>query len=116
MPAFVPLLPTSPAFVHHQARRRGAAGGIVFGDRRLAYGDLATIIDELIAWLVRRGLGSGDAIGVMAANEPALVAMLYAVWGLGAAAVPVSARATVEEAGRQLEHARARALLCDIKR
>ncbi len=116
MPAFVPLLPTSPAFVHHQARRRGAAGGIVFGEQRLTYGELATVIDELAAWLARRGLGGGDAIGIMAANEPTLVAMLYAVWSLGAVIVPVSARATAEETARQLEHARARALVCDVKR
>ena len=116
MPAFSPLLVTSPAFVHHQARRRGDAGGVVFGDERLTYGALATTIDELGAWLARRGLGSGDAVGIMAANEPAVVAMLYAVWGLGAVVVPVSVRATAEETTRQLEHARARALLCDTKR
>jgi long-chain acyl-CoA synthetase len=116
MPAFEPLLITSPAFVHHQARRRGAAGGIVFGDERLTYGALAATIGDLAAWLVRRGLGSGDAVGVMAGNEPAMIAMLYAVWGLGAVVVPVSVRATAEEAARQLDHARARALLCDTKR
>ncbi|HXJ36172.1 MAG TPA: AMP-binding protein [Candidatus Eisenbacteria bacterium] len=116
MRTFSPLLPTSPAFVHYQARRRGTAGGVVFGDRRYAYGELATAVDDLAGWLARRGLGSGDAIGVMAANEPAIVAMLYAVWGLGAVVVPVSTRATAEEVGRQLEHARARALLCDTKR
>jgi len=37
------------------------------------------------------------------------------VWGLGAIVVPVSVRATSEEAARQLDHARARALLCDTK-
>ena len=116
MPTFTPLLPTSPAFVRHQAQRRGSHGGLVFGDRRITYGELATAIDDLGAWLTRRGLGKGDAVAVMAANEPALVAMLYAVWGLGAIAVPVSVRATADEVVRQLEHARVRALLCDTKR
>ncbi len=116
MPAFSPLLPTSPAFVQYQARRRGDAGGIVFGDERLSYGALACAIDELADWLTRRGLGRGDAVGLMAANEPAIVAMLYVVWGIGGIAVPVSIRATAEETARQLDHARARALLCDTKR
>ena len=116
MPTFAPLLPTSPAFVRHQAQRRGGLGGLVFDDRRVTYDELATAIDALGAWLARRGLGKGDAVGIMAANEPAIAAMLYAVWGLGAVAVPVSVRATAAEASRQLEHARARALLCDIKR
>jgi acyl-CoA synthetase (AMP-forming)/AMP-acid ligase II len=116
MPAFVPLLPTLPAFVHHQARRRGDVGGIVFGGERVRYGALAAAIDDLAGWLARRGLGRADAVGVMAANEPALVAMLYAVWGLGGVVVPVSIRATAAEAARQLEHARVRALLCDAER
>jgi acyl-CoA synthetase (AMP-forming)/AMP-acid ligase II len=116
MPSFSPLLPTSPAFLHHQARRRGDAGGIAFGDRRHPYGEIAAAVDTLCVWLARRGLGRGDALGVMAANEPALVTMLYAVWGIGAIAVPVSVRATGEEVARQLDHARARALLCDTSR
>ena len=116
MPSFAPLLPTSPAFVEYQARRRGSHGGLAFDDRRCTYGELATAIEELGQWLRRRGLGRSDAIGVLAANEPALVAMLYAVWGLGAIAVPVSVRATAGEIASQLEHARARALVCDAKR
>jgi fatty-acyl-CoA synthase len=116
MPSFSPLLPTTPAFVRHQAARRGEAGGIAFGDRCYTYGELASAIDELGHWLARRGLGRGDAIGIMAANEPALVAMLYAVWGLGAIVVPMSTRATAAEVVVQLEHARVRALLCDPKR
>src|SRR5262245_23935238 len=110
-----PLLPTSPALVAHQARRRGRQGGLVFADRHVSFGELANAIDELGSWLGTRGLGRGDAVGVMAANEPALVAMLYALWGLGAVVVPVSVRATADEVARQLEHARARALVCDTK-
>jgi acyl-CoA synthetase (AMP-forming)/AMP-acid ligase II len=116
MPSFSPLLPTSPQFVRHQARRRGEAGGIAFGDVRHPYGAIADAIDTLADWLARRGLGKGDVVAVMAANEPAIVAMLYAVWGMGGTVVPVSTRATAEETARQLDHARVRALLCDTKR
>ena len=116
MPSFSPLLPTSPDFLRHQARRRGGAGGIVFGNARIDYPTLATAVDELAEWLARRGLGRGDAVGIMAGNEPALAAMLYAVWGIGAVAVPVSVRQTAGEVVRQLEHARVRALLCDERR
>jgi len=55
MAASEPLLVTSPAFVRHQARRRGDGGGVVFGDAHVPYGALATAIDELMAWLARRG-------------------------------------------------------------
>ena len=107
------LLPTSPAFLALQASRRGRAGGLCFAGRRIAYGELSAAVDELAAWLVRRGLGTGQPIGVQAANEPAVVAMLFAVWGIGAVAVPIAVRSTAEETARLLEHARARALLCD---
>lgn len=109
-------LPTAPVLLRQQALRRGPAGGLLFEGRSTPFGALAAAVDDLAAWLVRRGLGAGDPIGVMAANEPAIVAMLYAVWGIGAVAVPVSIRSTGAEAAALLSHARARALLCDARR
>ena len=104
------LLPTSPAFLALQASRRGRAGGLCFAGRRIAYGELSAAVDELAAWLVRRGLGTGQPIGVQAANEPAVVAMLFAVWGIGAVAVPIAVRSTAEETAHLPENERARVL------
>ncbi len=111
-----PLLPTIPAFLRLQAGRRGEAGGLVFAERAIPFGELASAVDGLVAWLARRGIGAGHPVGIMAANEPAIVAALYAVWGLGAIAVPISARATAEETAQLLQHARAAALCCDPRR
>jgi len=69
-------------------------------------GELAVAADELAGWLARRGVGAGQHVGVTAANEPALVAMLYALWGLGAVAVPIGVRAPAAET-RGLPGARA---------
>jgi long-chain acyl-CoA synthetase len=110
------LLPTSPEFLRLQGRRRGADGGLIAGDRRIPFGALSDATVALATWLARRGVGAGDTIGIMAANEPAIVALLYAVWGLGAVAVPVSVRSTEDETARLLSHSRARALVCDPKR
>jgi acyl-CoA synthetase (AMP-forming)/AMP-acid ligase II len=110
------LLPTSPAFVRLQAGRRGDAGGLVFAGRRYPFGALADEIDDLVLWLARRGVGRGHRVGVMAANNPAMVAMTYAVWGLGAVCVPIAIRLTAEESAHLLQHARAAALLCDAPR
>jgi len=52
----------------------------------------------------------------MAGNGPAFVAMMFAVWGTGAVAVPIGVRSTTEEAARLLTHSRAVALLCDTAR
>ena len=77
------LLPTAPQFLHLQARRRGDQGGLVFRQRRITYGELAAAVDDLAAWLAARGIGAGQRVGVMAANQPALVAATFALWGLG---------------------------------
>src|SRR5437870_5520648 len=111
-----PLLPTSPAFLRLQGERRGATGGLVFADRLIPWGELAAAADELAGWLARRGVGDGQHVGVTAANEPALVAILYALWGLGAVAVPIGVRAPAAETARLLAHARASGLLCDPPR
>ena len=110
------LLPTSPEFLRLQAQRRGAAGGLYFGGKHVTYVELSRTTDELAAWLVKRGLGAGDHVGVIAANEPALVAMMFAVWGIGATAVPIGVRSTAQEATQLLTHSRARAVLCDVGR
>ena len=110
------LLPTSADFLHLQARRRPDAGGLFFAGRRISYAELAAAVDELAAWLVKRGLGGGDAVGIMAANEPAMVAMAFAVWAIGGVAVPIAIRSTCEETSHLLSHSNARALLCDAAR
>jgi acyl-CoA synthetase (AMP-forming)/AMP-acid ligase II len=111
-----PLLPSTPAYLRFQAARRGAAGGLVFAGRRLTYGELADAVDGLSRWLVARGVGAGDPVGVMAANVPLMVAATWAVWGIGAVAVPIGVRSTDEEAARLLGHARARMVVCDPAR
>src|SRR5207244_12694008 len=111
-----PLRPTSPAFLRLQGERRGAAAGLLFADRRIPWGELAAAADDLAGCLARRGVGAGQHVGVTAANEPALVAMLYALCGLGAVAVPIGVRATAAEVARLLAHARASGLFADSPR
>ena len=96
--------------------RPGAAGGLYFGGKHFTFGDLSAAVDGLAAWLVQRGLGAGDHIGVMAANEPAVVGMMFAVWAVGGVAVPIAVRSTAPEATQLLTHSRARAVLCDTSR
>jgi len=106
---------TSPAFLRLQALR-DAPGGIVFAGRRRPYGEIAAAADELAAWLAARGVAPGQRVGVVAANEPALVVALFALWGLGATVVPIAVRATRDEIARCLAHAGASAVLADALR
>jgi len=111
-----PLLPTTPAFLRLQAGRRGAAGGLAFRGRLIPFAELAAATDDLSSWLARHGVGAGRPVGVLAGNDPAIVATLYALWGLGAVAVPMSTRSTADEAVRLLGHARAVTLIADQTR
>jgi acyl-CoA synthetase (AMP-forming)/AMP-acid ligase II len=110
-----PLAPTSLEFLRLQSRR-GATGGVCFAGRRIGYGELGAEADALAAWLARRGVGAGQTVGVLAGNEPALVAVLYALWGLGAIVVPIGVRATAAEAAHLLAHARASGIVTDLAR
>jgi len=110
------LLPSSPAYLRLQSKRRGERGGIAFAGRRISFGELCDAVEELAHWLARRGLGRGQRIGVMAANEPAMVAMSYAVWALGGVTVPIAVRSTADEVAQALSHSRAVALLVDAAR
>ena len=110
------LLPTAPAMLRHQAARCGDGSGLVYAGHLVTFGALADAAAELGAWLGRRGVGAGQTVGVMAANTPAYVAALYAVWGVGGIVVPISPRATPAEVTRMLDHVRAAALVCDPPR
>src|SRR5262249_28163132 len=109
------LLPTSPEFLRLQARR-AVPGGLVSAGRRIPYGALSAAVDAIAGWLARRGVGRGHHVGVVAANGPAFVAAAYALWGLGAAIVPIAIRATAAEIARMLAHARASGLVTDPAR
>src|SRR2546428_4618136 len=106
------LVPTAPEFLHLQGRR-DAPGGLFFAGRRISWAELAGAVDDLADWLARRGVAAGQHVGVMAANEPALVAMLYALWGLGAVVVPIGVPATAHDGTPLLLPARASAPLPD---
>src|SRR6185295_4439696 len=110
------LLPTSLEFVRLQARRRGDKGGMVFRNQHICYGALAAAVDELAAWLAKRGGGGGHHIAIMAANGPAMVAATYAAWAVGAVSVPIAVRSTAAETALLLTHARANAIICDADR
>ncbi|OBI91563.1 class I adenylate-forming enzyme family protein [Mycobacterium asiaticum] len=74
---------------------------LVFEDRQFSLPQLATLTDGLAASLHKRGVGPGHRVAVMASNRPEFVAVVQALWRLGAAAVllsPAWKRSEVEHA------------------
>jgi acyl-CoA synthetase (AMP-forming)/AMP-acid ligase II len=77
---------------------------------------LALATEQTAAWLARRGIGAGDHVAVLLANCPALPAVYFALWEIGAVCVPISIRTTAGELAALLDHGRARALIADGSR
>ena len=63
---------------------------LVFEERRLSLPQLDELADGLAATLTKTGVIAGERVAVMASNRPEFVAVLLAIWRLGATAVLIS--------------------------
>jgi long-chain acyl-CoA synthetase len=60
------------------------------------------------SWLRSRGIQAGDRVAIYMPNTPDYLALFYAIWHLGAVAVPVNAKLHAKEAAWVFENAGAR--------
>ncbi|MGB9226005.1 class I adenylate-forming enzyme family protein, partial [Mycobacterium sp.] len=63
---------------------------LVFEERRYSLLELDALAGGLAATLTRRGVTAGQRVAVMSSNRPEFVALLRAIWRLGATAVLLS--------------------------
>ncbi len=63
---------------------------LVFEDRGFSLPGLGAMADGLAAALRKQGVVAGDRVAVMSSNRPEFVAVLNAIWCLGASAVLIS--------------------------
>jgi long-chain acyl-CoA synthetase len=63
---------------------------LVFEERRLRLAELDALADGLAATLAKNGVIAGQRVAVMSSNRPEFVAVLLAIWRLGATAVLIS--------------------------
>ncbi len=57
------------------------------------------------AWLRSRGVGVGDRVAIYMSNQPDYLTLLYAIWHLGAVAVPVNVKLHFKEVAWVFENA-----------
>jgi len=85
----------------------------VFEGAETTYGEMAHRCRALAAGLHDRGVGRGDVVGLLSYNCPEFLETVFAANYLGAIAMPINWRLAAPEVRYILEHARARALVCD---
>jgi long-chain acyl-CoA synthetase len=76
--------------LYAQAEQRPDHTALVYGDERVAFADLVERIERLASGLAQRGIGPGDAVGLVLRDDPWFVTSFHAITALGAIVVPVN--------------------------
>jgi len=71
---------------------------LIDGARRITFGELDALANGLATSLAERGVGAGDAVGILLHNRAEWFMISHAVARLGAMFVPISPRVTASEA------------------
>lgn len=83
--------------------RNGSAKAFIDDDRTVTWSEFASIVDTTGRGLASYGVAPGDRVAVLAGNGVPLTAAYWAIWRLGAIAVPLNHRLTASDLGAQLE-------------
>jgi fatty-acyl-CoA synthase len=97
----------------HHALRAPGRPMTVFEGRITTYSDMEARAIALAGGLAERGVGKGDAVGLLSYNCPEFLQVVFAANYLGAVAMPINWRLAAPEVRYILEHSEARALVCD---
>jgi long-chain acyl-CoA synthetase len=76
--------------LYEQAQTRPEHTALVYRDERIAFVDLVERIERLASGLAQRGIGAGDAVGLVLRDDPWFVTSFHAITALGAIVVPVN--------------------------
>jgi long-chain acyl-CoA synthetase len=76
--------------LYAQAAERPERTALVFRDERIAWAELVERVERLAHGLAERGIGPGDAVGLVLRDDPWFVTCFHAVTALGAIVVPVN--------------------------
>ena len=99
--------------LEHHARRTPDKPLAVFGDDVVTYEGMVERAAGLAGGLHERGVGRGDVVGLLSYNSIDFLTTIFAANHLGAIAMPINWRLAAEEVRFILDHAQARAFVCD---
>ena len=89
---------------------------LVQGDRRLTYDEHNALVRRVAASFQELGVGHGDRIAILSANNVEWVVLFWAAAAIGAVVVPLNAWWKTEELEFGLRDSGAKLLFCDTKR
>ncbi|MCB1028376.1 MAG: AMP-binding protein, partial [Microthrixaceae bacterium] len=101
---------TTPALLAQVASRYGSDPGVLDGDTRLTWSQLAERARELARAVIAHGIEPGDRVAIWAPNCWEWVVAVLGLHSAGAVLVPINTRYRGEEAADLLERSRARLL------
>lgn len=76
--------------IRRNAKKFPEKDGVVFEDKRLSFKELFDRVNRLAHALIRVGVRPGDRVAILNYNEPRYVESLFAIWKVGAIAVPLN--------------------------
>jgi O-succinylbenzoic acid--CoA ligase len=86
---------------------------LLCGATRWSFADLDRQAQAMAQSLAAQGVGRGDRVALLAQNSPAFVALVHAVFRVGAVLTPLNTRLAVPELAWQLNDSGARLLMHD---
>src|SRR4051794_6627660 len=101
---------TIPGVVRRAAELFGAHEGVVDGDVRLTFAELATHVDTAARALIASGVEAGDRVAIWAPNVYEWAVAALGTHSVGAVVIPLNTRFKGAEAGYVLNASGARRL------
>ncbi len=98
------------SMVSHHARLAPQKEAIVFGDKRMTYGELEAMSNKVASALVKMGIGHGDKVALNCPNLPYFPIVYYGIQKAGAVVVPICVLFTPREIEYQLKDSDAKAV------
>ncbi|MGE4617751.1 MAG: acyl-CoA synthetase [Gammaproteobacteria bacterium] len=110
---YTPLSPLS--FLERAAAVYPNRTAVIHGDRRLTWSETFTRCRQLASSLVKRNIGKGDTVAVIATNIPAFYEALYGIAAAGAVINPINIRLDAAAIAFILDHGGAKLVLTDTE-
>jgi amino acid adenylation domain-containing protein len=104
------------SFLETSAQRFPDKTALVFGRRRLTYGEIETSANQLAHAMIDRGVQRGDRVAIWLENSPQAVISLFAILKAGAVFVVLNSTTKGNKVEHILNDCQARALVTDDRR